>query len=311
MIVFACPHCERRIYFDNLGCEHCGVDVAYSPATDSMTVAEHPCPNRHTAESCNWTASEVDSFCASCALDVDHHATAHRQPFQAAKRRTIRQLLGVGIDVGRREPPLRFELAESTPSDPVTTGHADGLVTLDVTESIESHRVKLRNRLGEPYRTPLGHVRHELGHWWWATAIGAEIDVEEFRQVFGDERRSYSEALEQHYGSPDTGDWADTHISHYAASHPWEDFAESFAHVLHVYDTFETASAHGVASGGVVSTTFDEIHPRWIDLTIALNELNRAMGHPDAYPFAPPPTAVRKLAFVADRLPAATALRGT
>ena len=163
-------------------------------------------------------------------------------------------------------------------------------------------RERLRTALGEPYRTPLGHVRHELGHWWWQAAVGTAFTFDEFREMFGDERQDYAAALEQHYGSPDHGAWASTHVSHYAASHPWEDFAETFAHVLHMTDTYETARAHHIVTDDEPHADFAAFYERWVDVTMSLNELTRSMGVRDPYPFIVAPEAVAKFEFVHDVL---------
>lgn len=302
MNVFACPSCGNEVWFDSLDCELCRADFAYEPSTDRFGPAVVPCRNRTTVERCNWTSTADDGWCASCALDVDHEPDPRRQPFQLAKRRTMRQLRRHGLDPAGRAPQLRFDLRAGTPDLPVTTGHQDGLITLDTAEADPAHREEIRTSLGEPYRTPLGHVRHELGHWWWASAVGVEIGVESFRQQFGDERTDYQAALDAHYSSRDDGTWRTAHVSFYAASHPWEDFAESFAHVLHIDDTFETAQVRGVVHGLEDAADFRDVHAAWVPLALTLNEINRSMGTPDPYPFVVSPSAVDKIDFVARSL---------
>ena len=302
MRAFTCPSCANELWFDSLVCERCAVAVAYDVDDDRFVEAKAPCSNRTTAEGCNWQTSRTEPWCPSCRLDLDHEPTARRRPFQQAKRRSLRQLRRSDVDPDQRRPPLRFDLRPGTPEQPVVTGHDDGVITLDTAEGEPSHRERVRVELGEPYRTPLGHVRHELGHWWWATAIDRELDRGAFRSSFGDERADYPGALRAHYATPDDGSWRDRFISHYAASHPWEDFAESFAHVLHIGDALETATARGLVDP-VEGDGFAAAHAAWVPLTLALNELNRSMGTPDPYPFAPPPPAVDKLALVAASLP--------
>lgn len=282
-------------------CVECGADITYDLDTDAMIAdASKACANRATVEACNWSAGG-QQFCLSCMLDADHTSGLKRAPFQAAKRRTLRQLLTLDVDIAGRTPALRFELAAGTEGSPVRTGHQNGLITLDTAESDAAHREQLRVNLGEPYRTPLGHVRHELGHWWWATAVGDRFETSGFRSMFGDERLDYQQALSEHYGKPDDGLWKDQYVSHYAASHPWEDFAESFAHYLHIMDTFESAAAHGIVDSGDTAT-FNRLYERWVWLTVVLNDLNRSMGTPDPYPFAVPAPAITKIAFVATSL---------
>ena len=216
--------------------------------------------------------------------------------FQRAKRRVVRQLHRFGVDPRAADPPLRFELDRSEGEHRVTIGHADGLVTLDVAEADPVVREEARASLGEPYRTPLGHVRHETGHWHWAAVVAGDAErLDRFRERFGDERADYAEALEAHYEKGDDGAWMAEHISHYASAHPWEDYAESFAQVLHLSDTLETARAFGLS--GEPAQDFEGVHAQWAMLAVALNELSRSMGAADPAPFAPRRPAIEKIAF--------------
>ena len=302
MKTFSCPSCAGVVWFDSTSCEACGATLAYVLDRDDFVDGATPCRLRDTVESCNWSPVEGD-LCPCCSLDTDHEPDELRRPFQLAKRRTLRQLRLLGIDWTARSPELRFDLRAGTEEEPVTTGHADGLITLDTAEAEPAHLEEVRTSLGEPYRTPLGHVRHELGHWWWAAAVDVDFSTDDFRARFGDERADYAEALEQHYSGTDDGSWQGEHISFYAASHPWEDVAESFAHVLHMLDTLETAETHAVVPPPAAPSDFREIYARWVPLTLTLNDLNRSMGTPDAYPFAPSAVAVDKFEFVARHLP--------
>ncbi len=298
MRLFQCPNCSTEIYFDNLVCLNCGTLIAYDVGADEFVVDALWCALRSSVESCNWIAATADGWCRSCALDTDHFATERREPFQRAKRRALYQLIRMGVDLGR-EPTLRFELQEGSAESPVTIGHADGLITLDTAEGDPARREAVRTSLGEPYRSPLGHVRHELGHWYWQAHIDREFSTEEFRAVFGDESESYADALERHYANGDDGSWQGSFISFYASMHPWEDFAETFAHILHLSGTLETAAAHGIsAARGAGAADFATMYASWTAVSVVLNELNRSMGATDAYPFAPPPPAVSKLEFV-------------
>jgi hypothetical protein len=298
-----CPRCGGRVFFDDQRCLACGDGLAYDVSSDRMVGVSrsHLCPQRQGPEACNWTTAAPASPCPSCRLDTvgadpQRSPALDRLPFQQARRRTVRQLRRRKLDPDTAEPPLRFALRRSTADEPVTIGHADGLVTLDVAEADPRAREHTRITLGEPYRTPLGHVRHEVGHWVWAVRVEGADALEAFRERFGDERASYPEALERHYGAADDGRWWDRFLSHYASAHPWEDFAESFAHLLHLDDTLETAVAHGLVEAP--SSTFDERYRAWLTLSVALNELNRSMGTPDPYPFSPSGPAVDKIRWV-------------
>jgi hypothetical protein len=297
---FTCPSCTATVFFDDLTCVACGTELAYDLERDAIVpAAEGPtCASRATL-ACNWTApGAAAAWCRACRLDVvpgRGDGPEHRI-FQQAKRRVLRQLHRVGVDPQAADPPLRFELDRSEGEHRVTIGHADGIVTLDVAEADPVVREEARAALGEPYRTPLGHVRHETGHWHWQAFVASDpARLARFRELFGDEREDYAAALERHYAGADDGRWMDDHISFYASAHPWEDHAESFAQVLHLGDTLETAQAFDVV--GDPGDGFDAIYGRWAELTVVLNELNRSMGTGDPAPFAPRARAIEKIAF--------------
>jgi hypothetical protein len=233
---------------------------------------------------------------------------------EAAKRRLVAQLLGLGLTT----EGLAFDLLSSR-GGPVTTGHADGLITIDLAEADDARREKRRAELGEPYRTVLGHLRHEVGHFYWMVLIDRGGPIEGFRALFGDEREDYKAALERHYASGPVDGWRQQHVSAYASAHPWEDWAETFAHVLHVLATLETAAAHGVVVHGpsqstvedvaalaaapphdVASTDFVELLAEWLPLTYALNAINRSMGAGDLYPFVLAKRVIEKLTWAHD-----------
>lgn len=191
------------------------------------------------------------------------------------------------------------------------TGHEDGLITLNIAEADPVERERMREKMDEPYRTLLGHFRHESGHFYWDRLVRDREAIFEFRQLFGDERLDYSQALERHHQQGPPPNWRDYYVSAYASCHPWEDWAESWAHVLHMLDTLETAVQFGVSlQSGVSESTarapldpfthhnFQDIFDQWIPLTFALNSLNHSMGHDDAYPFVLAPPVVEKLARV-------------
>ena len=143
------------------------------------------------------------------------------------------------------EDGLAFDFIAAA-ATPVVTGHASGLITINLAEADDAERERQRNRMGEPYRTLLGHFRHEIAHYYWSRLIENSNRLEEFRALFGDEQQDYVGTLQNHYANGPPPDWPTHFVTAYASAHPWEDFAETWAHYLHIVDTLETASAFGV-----------------------------------------------------------------
>ena len=200
------------------------------------------------------------------------------------------------------------------------TGHDNGLITIALTEADDVEREKMRTALHEPYRTLLGHFRHEIGHYYWDRLVDDGGRLDAFRALFGDDRADYAEALQRYYDNGAPPDWQTRFVSAYAASHPWEDFAETWAHYLHIIDTLEIAGAFEISVHPRIARTdaldatvdFDpyratDVHrlvDTWLPLSLALNSLNRAMGQPDLYPFVLSDPAIAKLGFVHDTVAA-------
>jgi hypothetical protein len=188
------------------------------------------------------------------------------------------------------------------------------VITLNIAEADDAVREKRRFELGEPYRTLLGHFRHEIGHYYWDRLIKNSARIDGFRILFGDEREDYGKALERHYRQGAPADWQNRFVSAYASAHAWEDWAETWAHYLHMADTLETAIGCGlslqprrqdepaltpdISTSAPRSAPFDALIERWAPLAYVLNNLNRGLGMPDAYPFVLPPVAIEKLRFV-------------
>jgi hypothetical protein len=235
---------------------------------------------------------------------------------ETAKRRLLYTLgsLGLAVESRHTNPTggLEFEFLEETPAGPrVMTGHDNGLITMNIAEADDAYREKLKSQMHEPYRTLLGHFRHEIGHYYFDQLITGTTWEEPFRAMFGDERMDYGQALEAHYQNGAPADWEMSYVSAYATTHPWEDWAETWAHYLHIVDTVDTAAACGLElnpdddneptltdTTPIENKTFSNLMKRWFPLTYALNSLNRSLGMPDAYPFTLAPTVVEKLRFV-------------
>ena len=252
---------------------------------------------------CNWRP-QASGLCTSCLI-VDagiHSNNPLLVPFLAAQRRAVAQLSVLGIDWavdavdGLVQPSLLFTYRSTGAGDSATIGHLDGLITLDLDEADPAQREQIQANLGEQYRTPLGHIRHELGHYVWQRHVASDpVRLREFREVFGDETVDYAQSLNDHYARGDDGGWRVNHVSFYAAAHPWEDYAESWAQVMHVHDVVSTGSAWGVVDAP--GRSFDP--NQWVSTavvaTLAANELARALGMRDLYPFALSPGARRKI----------------
>jgi hypothetical protein len=224
---------------------------------------------------------------------------------ETAKRRllyTLNQLRLPALPVSESQQGLTFDIKADTPGERVLTGHADGVITLNVAEADPVLREKVRVEMEERYRTPLGHLRHESGHYYWELLISGTSHLEAFRELFGDERADYGAALRAHYARAQRN-WQSAYISGYASAHPMEDWAETWAHYLHLVDTLETAAHFGFLRTEDVPAPLEPVDmgalmETWSELTIALNALNRSMGMPDPYPFQTPPPVVDKLDFI-------------
>lgn len=281
---YNCPEYAQVVYFDIDICLSCRTKLAFDAEPLSMVRADVDaprCKNALNHNACNWTALPGSSFCLACHANEtipDLSALANLGRWRAmekAKRRLFYSLRELGLievsahPLPKSAPPLRFRFLEGTADEPVTTGHVDGLVTIDIAEAEDSERERRRNALGEDYRTPLGHLRHETGHYFWILLVDNVGGHYQFRAVFGDERQDYSEAMGRHYEKGPRAQWQSHIISAYASAHPHEDWAETFAHYLHIHDTMTTAQDVG----------FMPKHPldgqamveAWIPLSVRMN----------------------------------------
>ena len=319
---FACA-CGNRAFFDNTTCLQCGRELGFDP--DALAVVSiaadgdggfltpggrrlRRCRNYDDYGNCNWlVASDATGvYCRSCAL-TEMRPNLSRgdnlmlwSRLEQAKRRLLHTLmtLDLPLDPVGTLPGLRFRFLEDQTRNPdvmeehVITGHADGVITVNLEEADDSARHTLRVQLLERYRTVLGHLRHEVGHYYFDVLARAPEDLDRCRALFGDERLPYDQAMREYYaGGPET-DWQKAYVSAYASAHPQEDFAETFAHYLHIRDALETAEAGGLADPHVPWLD------RWIGLAITLNEVSRSLGTEDAYPFVLTPTVMEKLELI-------------
>lgn len=341
--------CGRPVYFQNSLCLACKAPLGFNPETlqvraldaadstglwkfngDEDTALWKRCENFDSSAGCNWMvrASEEESLCRSCRLnqtipDLDRPDNCEWwRKIENAKRRLVAQLLSLGLPVVSKvgedpEHGVMFDFLRSPEKGPkVLTGHANGLITLNIEEADDSFREKTRHQMHEPYRTLLGHFRHEIGHYYWDRLVAGTAWLDKFRDLFGDEREDYQAALKKNYEVGPPPNWADQYISSYASVHPWEDWAESFAHYLHVVDSLDTALRFGLRGEDVEQAvepfTIDDLYDpntpdaqrvillvnSWVQLTTVLNELARSMGQHDFYPFVMSRPVLKKMHFI-------------
>jgi hypothetical protein len=333
------------IFFQNDRCVKCDHPLGFLPDVLDLSALEtapnnqwragsslatdrvyRHCANGKQFQVCNWMVSENDSnpLCAACRLnevipDLTESKNNERwKKLELAKRSCIYTFLKLGLPIesaaGDNRPSLSFRFLQDKENAPVKTGHQDGVITVNIAEADDDERERRRLTLHEPYRTVVGHLRHESGHFYWDRLIADSPNLQSFRKFFGDETLDYDAALQNYYQNGPATDWHEWTVTAYASSHPWEDWAETWAHYLHIMDTLETAASFGLsvnsdnAANNVSQKNppiifneqmdFDTMLAGWIPLTCALNSINRGMGLSDLYPFVIPPAVVEKLRFI-------------
>ena len=309
--------------------------------TPLLTQVYIRCDNLATPAACNWLIlidslegeRSIQPLCQACRLNrtiPDLNDAAHPDNgvlwgrIELAKRRLFSSLLALGLPVASlTEDPvsgLAFDLIRSPDGGPpVLTGHKEGLITLNLLEADDAVREAMRSAMREPYRTLLGHFRHEIGHYYWDRLVRGTAWMDGFRALFGDETQDYAASLQKNYREGPPAQWWLHYVSAYASTHPWEDWAECWAHYLHMRDTIDTAVSLGLANDHLDSAQleftpfkmdalYQQQHPEaqqfldflndWMRLTTLLNEMSRSMGQPDFYPFVLPREVVAKLHFI-------------
>ncbi len=347
MKLFDCQACGQTLYFENTTCENCGHRLGYLAEQQELHAIERTggegslawsivgqpertlrfCRNAQY-EVCNWLIpnDQAGDFCLACRhnhLVPDLSRRGNQELWrlmEIAKHRMFYTLIELHLPlITRAEDPvegLMFDFLEDPEiGKKVMTGHDSGTVTISIAEADDAERERRRKSMHEPYRTLLGHFRHEIAHYYWDRLVRDSPAIGPFRQMFGDDRADYAQALKTHYQNGAPQDWRERFVSAYATSHAWEDFAETFAHYLHIVDTLETADAFGVrvrprhiaqAEALSIDVDVEPLHEKsfaplvraWVPLTFALNSLNRSMGLGDLYPFIITPAIIDKLAFI-------------
>ncbi|MBN3521300.1 putative zinc-binding peptidase [Algoriphagus lutimaris] len=341
MKIFECGKCFQPLYFENQSCEKCGHLVGFSNAELDLKTFENGlgswksdgdnfefkfCKNKEFGV-CNWLipASDQDDFCVACKLNrtipdlSDAENFKRWQKLEIAKHRLIYQLVRLGLNPQSiMEDPngLTFDFINNQYGigEKAMTGHDNGVITILLSEADAVHREQMKKEFAEPYRTLIGHFRHEVGHYFWDRLVFNDPSIlQEFRNVFGDERANYGNSLNSYYSDGPQSNWQQNYISQYATSHPWEDWAETWAHYLHIMDMAETAYYFGMrvepklyenTLDGAIGfdpydcTDFEKILKDWGPISFAINSLNRSMGMPDMYPFVISPIVKAKMEFI-------------
>lgn len=349
MKIFTCGSCGQTLYFHNVSCTRCGHLLGFIPEALVLAAFEpvdeglwrplyrglaglyRACANYTEHAACNWMvpASDANPLCRGCRLnriipDLSIPGAVTRwQRLQLERNRLVYSVLRLGLPlVDKAEAPeegMAFDfLSSSNPcfreGDRVVIGHDRGVITLDVAEADDAVREQVRLEMAEPYRTLLGHFRHESGHYYWDRLVRDSGWLGPVRQCFGDERQDYGAALARHYQGGPPPEWQTEFVSGYASSHPWEDWAETWSHYLHIVDTLETAWQFGLtlhprvreSDNLAVEAAFDPyacddfglLVEHWLPVMAALNTLNQSMGQSDAYPFVLTPRVIEKLTLI-------------
>lgn len=346
MKLFTCTNCNYPVYFENTFCVHCNASLGFDAhilQPVALAVENNGlfsiikrkkktfykyCSNYQYGV-CSWLvpAGNVSEFCKACSLnrtipDLGNPEYLNRwHAIEIAKHRLVYQLLRMKLPVVSKnqdeQTGLIFDFKANESSDDserVLTGHDNGVITINIEEADDIVREMARKQMDEVYRTLLGHFRHEIGHYYWDRLIDNTPDLEKCRIVFGDDSVDYGEALQKHYNEGTPANWNEQFISMYATTHPWEDWAETWAHYLHIIDTLETAYSFGLSVKPLVPASqqlnaeiktdpyaikdFDTIFQMWIPLTFAMSSLNRSMGLKDSYPFVISEPVKQKMKFI-------------
>lgn len=326
MKTFQCDHCQAPVFFENIRCLACGSILGITPGSYEVhSVREDKkgnltgsdgslyrfCRNSIDYSCCNQLvpAGEPGDYCRSCQyteITPDLRFDVNRElwfKLECAKRRLLYSLVGLRIAPPTKGQQPRTGLSFRFLVDNgqgIMTGHENGIITITLAEADDPTRETRRLQMGEDYRTLLGHFRHEVGHYYWDRFIAEGNRLGSFRERFGDERADYQQALSKHYARSPGQAWEMNFISNYASSHPWEDWAETFAHFLHMRDLLETSRAVGLLrerDPGKIQD-FSETMEEWLATSFRLNQLGRSIGSGDLYPFILTPTVIAKMAYI-------------
>ncbi|MCC9601199.1 putative zinc-binding peptidase [Stieleria sp. JC731] len=318
MRTFQCG-CGADLFFHSAHCISCGRMVSRCASCQTVTSVDQntgtcdscstklePCKNRVDHEVCNGTVlnESNETHCRYCTLnrvipDLSLEGNLEKWRLaERAKQRVLFDIDRIGLPIDDDDTlPLVFEF-KTAEKEPVSTGHADGVITLDLAEADSVHRERTRVQFGEPHRTLVGHFRHELGHYFWQKCV-LPGRIELFRELFGDERNpSYAEARDQYYNQRAPANWQQAYVSEYATMHPWEDFAETFNAYLDMIAIARTFGHFQKGGYAINEENFDFLITDYRNIGIMANELNRDMGLLDLVPEVFTPPVIEKMRFI-------------
>ncbi|MFT4118863.1 putative zinc-binding metallopeptidase [Bradyrhizobium sp.] len=311
---FQCPSCRQAVTFEHVACANCGAGLLFDPSRIGMLPSSDkmPCSNRNLI-GCNWCTEGADPFCGSCRLTrtIPNLGSPRNimlwRRMEEAKRRLLYDLARLRLPLASRHGvPVAFDIL-SDETSPILTGHLAGLITLNLAEADDVEREARRVAFREPYRTLLGHFRHEIGHFYWDSLVHGTTLQAPFKLIFGDETHDYQAAISSYHGRIDRSYDRTGFISEYATSHPWEDWAETFAHFLHIVSTLDSLAglplsleerARQTLTDPYLESDFEALLALWTPLARGINEINRSLGMSDAYPFDISPAVKGKLHLV-------------
>jgi len=334
--------CGSPVYFENDRCINCNSALGYDPErSDMVTLADwgggayrdqlgnrfRYCANGEEFGVCNWLrpARGEQRLCRACQFNrtVPNQSRRENQRrwlvLERAKKRLFYTLQQLNLPLinGWADPQrgLLLDFVEDSrssseyPESFVSTGYLGGVITINALEADDVARAAAADELKESYRTVLGHLRHESGHYYWSLLNPDPELLGEFRQLFGDERSDYRGALDRHYRDGPPADWQERFISAYASAHPSEDWAECWGHYLHIYDALDTAWAQKLLGTPPPVMSMGERLVAWSHISLMLNELNRSVGRGDAYPFVINEAVAEKLEVVEKSIQRLRAMR--
>ena len=199
MKLFHCGRCANLLYFENSRCTSCGSGLGFAPDVMDLLAIEpnddgtwaavargdlyRLCGNYQNQGACNWLIPSPDAhtFCVACRLNrtipdlsILKNNDLWRR-LEKEKRRLVYSVLRLELPCEPRNEDqygLAFDFLADQPAmfderAKVKTGHANGVITMNIAEADPVERERMRSQMAEPYRTVLGHFRHESGHYYW------------------------------------------------------------------------------------------------------------------------------------------------